>query len=310
MDVAGVGEDAVVVAPGVALVGPARAAARAHRLHRVPLQEPVGDVDDVDVLLHDDVAGQRLVVDPVAQAPLGGRGGRPVGPVDGRGEVVDLPRDGRPDLALVDPLRELDVGRGVADLEADREAQLLRPRLLAEGHHPLAPRDVHPHRLLEVDVLARGEGGLAVGGVEPRRARDVHRVHVLAVEERLVGLQPLERAGGVDRGLAELRGHRVELRLPRVQVVREQVADRGQHRPRVLEERAHHVSAPAPAAEDPHAHGRVGLGAEDDARLQDREGGGGGGRAHELAAPDSGVPGIAHGLSPLLVVTLARTDGF
>ena len=103
--VARVGEDAVEVAPAVALVRASGAPAGADRLHRVALQEPVRDVDDVDVLLHDDVAGEGLVVHPVAQAALRGARVRPVGPVDRRGEVVDLPRDGLADLALVDPLR-------------------------------------------------------------------------------------------------------------------------------------------------------------------------------------------------------------
>ena len=39
--------------------------------------------------------------------------------------------------------------------------------------------------------------------------------------------------------------------------------------------------------------------AEDDARLQDRDAGGGRGHAHELAASDSGVLGIAPWLSLL-----------
>ena len=223
-------------------------------------------------------------MDPVAEAPLGRGGVRPVRPLDGRGEVVDGARHGLADLALVDPLRELDVGGGVADLEADGQAQLLGLRHLAEGHHLLRSRHVHADRLLEVDVLAGGDGGLAVHRVEVGRRRDVDRVHVLAREERLVGLRALEEVGGVDGGLAELRGDRVQLLLARVQVVREHVPDRREHGARVLEEGAHHVAAPSPAAEEAEPDRRVRLGAEHQARLQDRDAGGDGRRAQELAA--------------------------
>ncbi len=262
------------MAPAVALVRASGAAAGPDRLHRVALQQPVRHVDDVDVLLHDDVAGEGLVVDPVAETALRGRHVRPVGTVDGRREVVDLPRDGLADLALVDPLRELDVRRGVADLEAHRQAQLAL-RLLAERHHPLGPRHVHRDRLLEVDVLARGDGRLEVHRVEVGRRRDVEGVHVLAGEELLVRLRPAEEARRVDRGLPELRGHLVEPLLARLQVVLEHVPDRRQDGARVLQERAHDVAAPPPAAEQAEPDGRVGLRAPDEARLQDRDAGGG-----------------------------------
>ncbi len=290
-----VGEDAVEVAPGVALVGPAGAPARAHRLRRVRLQEPVGHVDDVDVLLDDDVAGERLVVDPVAHAPLDRGRVRPVGPVDRGGEVVDLPADGRPDLPRVDAPRELDVGRGVADLEADREAELLRPRDLAEGHDLLAAGHVHPHRLLEVDVLARGERGLGVQRVEPGRARDVDRVHVLAGEEGLVGPQPLPGVAGGDRGLAGGGRRLVEPLLPGLEVVGEEVRDRGDDGARVLDEAARDAEPAPPAAEQAEADGRVRLRAEDEARLEDGDAGGGRGHPDELAAADPGVLRVAHG---------------
>src|SRR6185503_15852490 len=160
--VARVGEDAVVVAAAIALVGAAGAAGGADRLHRVRLQQPVRDVDDVDVLLDDDVAGERDVVDPVAQATRRGRRVGPLGPLDRRSEVVDLARDGRPDLAGMHAPGELDVWRGVADLEAYREAQLPRARLLPERHHRLRAGHVDGDRLLEVDVLAGADGGLEV----------------------------------------------------------------------------------------------------------------------------------------------------
>src|SRR6185503_15524647 len=162
------------------------------------------DVDDVDVLLDDDVAGERDVVDPVAQATRRGRRVGPLGPLDRRSEVVDLARDGRPDLAGMHAPGELDVWRGVADLEAYREAQLPRARLLPERHHRLRAGHVDGDRLLEVDVLAGADGGLEVRGMEPGRRRDVDRVHVLVREQRLVRVQALVELRRSERRLAEL----------------------------------------------------------------------------------------------------------
>ena len=74
MDVAGIGEVDLVVVPAVAVVGEDIAAAGGSGLERVSAEEPVAEVDDVDVLLDQDVAGERAIPEPVAQAVLvGGR---------------------------------------------------------------------------------------------------------------------------------------------------------------------------------------------------------------------------------------------
>jgi hypothetical protein len=182
----------------------------------------------------------------------------------------------------------------VADLEAHGQAQLLLLRRLGERHHLLRSRYVHSDRLLEIDVLARGQRRLEVQGVEVGRGGDVEGVHVLAGEQRLVRLRSAEQAGSVDRRLAELRRNLVQLLPTRVQVVLEHVPDRREHRARVLEEGAHHVAAPPPAPEQPEPDGRVGLRAKDQARLQDRDAGSDRRHADELPAPDGSVLGIGH----------------
>ena len=198
------------------------------------------------------------------------------------------------DLPVVDPLHHLHVGRGVADLEPDGQAHLA-VRLRAQLHDLLAARHVHAHRLLEVGVLAGGDGGFQVVGVEVRRAGDVDGVHVLAGEELLVGLGPGEDAGEVDRRFVELGGDLVEPFLGLDRLALEDVAEAGDDDASVLDEGRGHTRAPTAAAEEAQAHGRVPLRAPDQLRLDDHGAGGGGG-TDELAAADLGVRLVAHAL--------------
>ena len=261
MDVARVAEHAVEVAPAVALVGAARAASRAHGLHRVRLQQPVGDVDDVDVLLDDDVAGEHPVVDPVAQPPLGGRGVRPVGPLEGRGEVVDLARDRLPICARVDALRQLDVGRGVADLEADREAQLAPSpsrRAPSPSCSPGRPRPPASRGRRACRRRRRPRGGR----VEVGRRRDVDGVDVLRGEQLLGGLRALEQARGVDARACVLRRHGVELAFAGLQRSGNRSPSAVTTAPVFSRNEPVDVAAAAAAAEQAEPHGGVGLGAK------------------------------------------------
>ena len=235
MDVVVVGVDRVEVAPAVAVVHPTGPAAGCGGLDGMTVEHPVGDVDDVDVLFHDDVAGEDTVPHPVPQATLFRRGVGSVGPLQGRREVVDEAADGLADLPVVDARYEIDVRRGVPNLEPHRQADLA-VGLLAQLHHVLAARDVHGHRLLEVGVLAGGDGGLEVLGMEVRGSGDVDGVHVLAVEELLVRLWSPEHVRWVDRRLSELCGDLVERLLGGRQLALEDVANGGDHSARVLEE--------------------------------------------------------------------------
>jgi hypothetical protein len=155
-------------------------------------------------------------------------------------------------------------------------------------------RHVHGDRLLEVDVLAGADRGLEVRRMEPGRRRDVDRVHVLVREERLVGVQALVELRRSERGLAELRRLLVEPRLPLLELVGERVADRRQHRARVLDEGGGHAAAAPAAAEQPEAHGRVRLAAERHARLQDHDARRRRAPTHELTTTDSRTSGLRH----------------
>ena len=78
MDVAGIGEVDLVVVPAVAGVGEDVAASGGGGLERMSAEQPVAEIDDVDVLLDQDVSGERAIPEPVAQAVLVGprrRGG-------------------------------------------------------------------------------------------------------------------------------------------------------------------------------------------------------------------------------------------
>src|SRR5262249_36028102 len=76
-------EEDVVVSVGVTVSGgPALASTRGGSFHRVSLQDPVTNVNNVDVLLHDDIAGKRAIIDPIPQSSLDRRGIPPRGPVE------------------------------------------------------------------------------------------------------------------------------------------------------------------------------------------------------------------------------------
>jgi copper(I)-binding protein len=48
------------------------AAAGGRHLQRMRLQDPIADVDDVNILFHNDVAGKDAIVHPVSEAQLDG----------------------------------------------------------------------------------------------------------------------------------------------------------------------------------------------------------------------------------------------
>src|SRR5215472_9471330 len=87
-------------------------------------ENPVADVDDVDVLLHDNVAGQNSVANPVTEPHFFGRRLRPIGTVDVAGEIMGFAADDFTDGAVMDAADKFDEGRTIADLEANIQAEL------------------------------------------------------------------------------------------------------------------------------------------------------------------------------------------
>src|SRR5207302_4173272 len=75
---AGITEQDVVIAIAIAVIGGAAlASSRGGGLHGMRLEDPVADVDYMNILLDDDVTGEHTVVHPIPQPALGGCGVRP-----------------------------------------------------------------------------------------------------------------------------------------------------------------------------------------------------------------------------------------
>ena len=73
VDVLGIVKQHVVISKRIPVrSGTPLTAASCGSLERMRLENPVADVDHVNVLLDDDVARKRAIVHPVAQTPLGG----------------------------------------------------------------------------------------------------------------------------------------------------------------------------------------------------------------------------------------------
>ena len=156
-DVVGIEVVDLVVIPAVAGVGEDVAAAGGDGLDGMRAKEPVAEIDDVDVLLDKDVAGESAIPEPVAEAVLvvaGADGeflfrcGRPVVAVDGgdlaEGAGVNLLCDGGD-------------GRSHAALEADIDA-LRGLDALGDFKSLVSLMNIDADGLLAVDVLAGVDG--------------------------------------------------------------------------------------------------------------------------------------------------------
>src|SRR5262245_7692634 len=87
------------------------------------LQDPVANVDDVDVLFDDDVAGKNLVMHPIAETDFLQRSVGPLRAVDVAGKVVSFTADDLAQGAGMDAADHFDKRRTIADLKSDVEAQ-------------------------------------------------------------------------------------------------------------------------------------------------------------------------------------------
>ena len=202
----GVGEVDLVVIPAVAGVGEDVAASGGGGFERVGAEHPVAEVDDVDVLLHQDVSGEGAIPEPVAQAVLVGRGagvdfffrcGRVVVAGDG-GDFAQR--------AGFDFFRDGGDGRRAAALEADVDA-LRGLDALGDFEGLLGLRNVDADRLFAVDVLAGGDGGFEMLHVEEGRRGDLDEVDVLAMR------RAARRRAGRGRAACSSMGARPRLAL-------------------------------------------------------------------------------------------------
>src|SRR2546430_13385507 len=81
------------------------------------LENPIANVNDVDVLLDDDVAGKNAVVNPVAQAFLDGRRVGPGWPFDVACQIVRFAADNIADRPIVYAFHQFNERGTIADLE-------------------------------------------------------------------------------------------------------------------------------------------------------------------------------------------------
>src|SRR6266446_1014108 len=159
VDIVGIVEEHVVVSVRVAVRSRTPESAPGCGCpQRMPFENPVTYVDHVNVLLDDDVAGKRAVINPVAQAALGGRCVGPSRAIDVAGEVVCFAADDVAERAAVNAPDKLHKRRAVADLEADVEAELAF-RALADFDDTQCAGYIDSHGLLKVDVLPSSDGG-------------------------------------------------------------------------------------------------------------------------------------------------------
>src|SRR5260370_23202214 len=127
----------------------------------MPLQNPITDVDHVNVLLDDDVAGKRAVVHPIAQVALRRRGFGPCRAINVAGQIVRFTADDIAQRAAVNAPDQLHKRRAVANLEPDVEAELTL-RAFADFNNTQRAGYVDSHRLLQIDVLACGAPRLQI----------------------------------------------------------------------------------------------------------------------------------------------------
>jgi len=173
----------------------------------------------MDVLLRQHVAGQHAVDRPRPQPRL--RMLRVFAELSVHAGEIQVALVGRvgiddpADLAGVDAFHDLLVGRMGPGLEIREERQLLRGRLLAAVGDRLAAGNVHGDRFGEIDMLAGGDRGGGLLGMEVGRALDHHGVQLL-VDQLLVAGEsgkPLVRrhaelVAGIVRLVLEVIEHR------------------------------------------------------------------------------------------------------
>ena len=230
-------------------------AAGADGLDRVRVHHPVRDVDVVDVLLDDVIAGEPGEIQPVANLPLDvcSRPGCRVVAPEAALVPIHLSAQDFADRAVVDPLDRRDVLGLMPALRADADAKaLLFREFIRREHGPDAGR-VDRDRLLGEDVLARVDGGRQVCRPETGWRGEDDVVDV-GRQDFLVGVEAGERPVVGDLVLGSERrvagGFFGERGATLRQAVREQIAER--HDLDAVR-RTHHVhrrARPAPAAAD------------------------------------------------------------
>ena len=170
-------------------------------------KHPIHDVQVVDVLFNDVVAGQPGEVIPVAELPLR------VAPTGLAGDHPDLaavpvafPVDDVSDGAVLQAFDGLPIARHVAPLRAGRDSQSFLLGQFASLDHHLHARRVHGGWLLQERVFAGLDSRLEVDGPEMRRRGQDHVVDFRQSQELPVRLEAGKTCllGDIDAQLREL----------------------------------------------------------------------------------------------------------
>src|SRR5260370_24202092 len=175
VDAIGIVKDGVVISVDVAVGRAPLAPASRGSLQGMSLENPVANVDDVNVLLHNDVAGKNAVIQPVAEATLCVRGVRPGGPVNVAGEIVSFAADDFAKSSSMDTTNHFHKRRAIADLESDIETEL-DFGALADFDHLQRTGHIDGHALFETNMFTAGHDNRNVAGAEESaRGRDARR---------------------------------------------------------------------------------------------------------------------------------------
>ncbi len=133
-------------------------------------------------------------------------------------------------------------------------------------------------------MLAAGDDGFEMLNVEERRRGDLDSVDVFGGGELLEGAVTVEGEAGVDGGHIQRGVELVEVLFAEGELIGEDVRECDQARRGVLREGGSDGGAAVAAAEQPEAHGGVGLVAEGSRGLDEEQAGGCGGGLDEVAS--------------------------
>src|ERR1700709_1481099 len=98
------------------------------------LEDPIADINDVNILFQNNVTRERAVKQPVAQTTLGGRRIQSRRKLGVSSQVVGFAANNRAQGSGVNTFDHLDKRRTVANLEADIETEF-SVRAFADFHH-------------------------------------------------------------------------------------------------------------------------------------------------------------------------------
>src|SRR5437016_4672064 len=91
------------------------------RFHGMSLQDPVADVDHMNILFEDDVSRKRAVVDPITQTLLERRAIGMLWAVEIAGQVMGFSANNCAQCAIVNAIGQLNKRRTIANLKSDVE---------------------------------------------------------------------------------------------------------------------------------------------------------------------------------------------